>query len=60
MKKETRELTRAIRSALRSALGTDQSFNLFAEVRGRIIDLKIEYMEKDPERIPTAMSRRRA
>jgi hypothetical protein len=58
VRKETRELTKEIRAALRRVIGTDQSFNLFAEVRGRIIDLKIEYMEKDPERISTETRRR--
>jgi hypothetical protein len=47
-----------LRAAIRRVVGTDKSFNLFAEVRGRVIDLKIEYLEKDPERISTETRRR--
>lgn len=46
-----KDLAKRIRAALKSAIGTSHSsFNLTAEVRPGTVDLKIEFLDKDPIR----------
>jgi hypothetical protein len=53
-----KELAKKIRAALKGAIGPNHSsFNLFAEVRQNIVDLKIEFLDKDPHR-EASLSRR--